>query len=86
VLRGLGVDVDSLRGALDVPAQASSDSAAQQPAAASYAFTDCPSCSAALDRDLTYRVVAARGDDGQSRNALVFACGVCGQFLGVGPA
>ena len=55
-------------------------------ASAPFAFTDCPSCSAALDRDLTYRVVIARGDNGQSHNALVFACGVCGQFLGVGPA
>jgi len=88
VLRGLGVDVESLRVALDAPASVSGDGgpSARPPDAPVSALATCPECHAPLDRDLEYRLVVARGDDGQTRNAIVFVCGVCGRFLGVGPA
>ena len=33
----------------------------------------CPSCNASLESNITYRVVPARGEDGQARDALIFA-------------
>jgi ATP-dependent Clp protease ATP-binding subunit ClpC len=87
VLRGLGLDVESLRVALDAQAEASDGGPMERPPDAPVsAVATCPECHAPLDHDLEYRVVVARGDDGRTRDAVVFVCGVCGQLLGVGPA
>ena len=87
VLRGLGLDVESLRVALDAQAEVSDGGPMERPPDAPVsAVATCPECHAPLDHDLEYRVVVARGDDGRTRDAVVFVCGVCGQLLGVGPA
>ena len=89
VLRGLGLDVDSLRASLDsLDASSPSDREpeSRRRDAGAYRPTTCPSCNSSLDVDLAYRVVPARDEHGHTRDALVFTCGVCGWFLGVGPA
>ena len=88
VLRGLGLDVELLRAALDALVEAPSphrttespecDPGTLRPAT-------CPSCSASLDQELVYRVVTAVGAPGPTRNAVIYECGSCGRFLGVGP-
>jgi ATP-dependent Clp protease ATP-binding subunit ClpA len=87
VLRGLGVDVDSLRAVLEssadsaiAPAPSSRTREARREVAAM-----C-SCGASLQRELRSRIVPARDDDGLTRDALVFLCGVCGQVIGAEPA
>lgn len=89
VLRGLGLDVDSLRASLDtLDASNSADrgplSRRREPG--TVRPTTCPSCNSSLDLDLVYRVVPARDEHGHTRDALVFMCGACGWFLGAGPA
>jgi ATP-dependent Clp protease ATP-binding subunit ClpA len=88
VLRGLGVDVESLRGSLDALVQESppgrDESRNDDPGVFRSAM--CPSCNASLDHELVYRVVRAAGEDGHTRDALLFSCGVCGRFLAAGPA
>jgi ATP-dependent Clp protease ATP-binding subunit ClpA len=88
VLRGLGVDVDALRGSLEATTEA-------RPFAATTATPDasrpapvatCPGCHTSLDVDLVYRSVRARGDDGASRDARLYLCGVCGQVIGAADA
>ena len=85
VLRGLGVDVDSLRAALET----TTDPAAPEVASASRArdargavAATCSACGAVLDDELASRIVPARGDDGRTRDALIFLCGACGQVIG----
>ena len=79
VLRGLGIDVDRLRATLlDGDPVLATRVAVAQPV--------CPSCSAELARELTYRPVVARGERATTRDAVVFSCGVCGRFLGIAPA
>jgi hypothetical protein len=89
VLRGLGLDVDSLRASIDVPVEVlppDRDSPSRQLDTAVLRTAMCPSCGASLESDVIYRVVPARGEDGHTRDALIFVCGVCGWFLGAGPA
>ena len=79
VLRGLGIDLDRLRATLlDADSSVITRPAVAQPL--------CPSCSAELARELTYRPVQARGERATTRDAVVFSCGVCGRFLGITPA
>ncbi|HUP73868.1 MAG TPA: Clp protease N-terminal domain-containing protein [Acidimicrobiales bacterium] len=89
VLRGLGLDVESLRASLDAldapsPSDRGAESRRRDPA--TLRPTTCPACNSSLDLDLVYRVVPARDEHGNTRDALVFTCGVCGWFLGAGPA
>ena len=89
VLRGLGLDVESLRASLDALMDTSPRDRvpeARQRDARVFTPVMCPSCNASLDRDLVYRVVPAGGEEGHTRDALILACGVCGVFLGAGPA
>jgi ATP-dependent Clp protease ATP-binding subunit ClpA len=89
VLRGLGLEVDALRASLDaLDAQAPRDRGPESARREKAMFrpTTCPSCNSSLDLDLVYRVVPAHDEEGHTRNALVFLCGVCGWFLGAGPA
>lgn len=46
---------------------------------------ECPYCGTELAGGLTYRLVTAHGPTGPRATA-VYACGACGQVLGVGPA
>jgi len=88
VLRGLGLDVESLRATIDAAADVATLDRNRQSEfdlGASKAAT-CPSCNADLGRDLIYRVVAAEGENRRTRDAVVFMCGVCGRFLGAGSA
>lgn len=91
VLRGIGVDVAALRTSL----QAKPDPVPEVPAppappapapVRSTKSVICPACGAAIDDQLTYRVVPARGADGASVDALVFSCGACGAAVGVSRA
>ena len=89
VLRGLGIDVDQLRAALD-PQPAAGDegeegsegsapreAAAEEPSRAAR----CPSCGASLlDGGLTSRVVPTSG--AAARPAVIFACAACRVVIG----
>ena len=80
VLRGLGVDLDRLRATLlDGGTVLTTKRAASAPPM-------CPSCSADLGRELTYRPLQARGERTTTRDVVVFSCGACGRFLGITPA
>lgn len=86
VLRGLGVDVDGVRAALDPDAQPRRAPAAPAPAVAAPPAV-CPSCRALVDGNLTWHTTSATSTDGTAmRDALVFSCAACGTTLGVAPA
>src|SRR5262245_45613807 len=80
VLRGLGVDVDSLRDQrateTDSPAEASGAHAV-----AELGSVTCPSCGVALEDHLTSRMVAAKSESGAPRETVVFSCGNFGRTL-----
>jgi ATP-dependent Clp protease ATP-binding subunit ClpA len=84
VLRGLGVDIDRLRTALenphspDVGAPDVGESAIHSP-------LPCPSCGVDLDGNIACRAVATVGEGGP-RRALVFRCTACGHVLSASPA
>ncbi|MEO5837335.1 MAG: Clp protease N-terminal domain-containing protein [Acidimicrobiales bacterium] len=88
VLRGLGIDVEALRAALDafVEESPSDNDGPARPPHLVFRRPTCPSCDAPLDEDLVHRVVPAGDEHGNTRDALIFACGACGRVLGVGPA
>jgi ATP-dependent Clp protease ATP-binding subunit ClpC len=84
VLRGLGVDVDALRGSLESTSRSApydADDAArtstpERPVAV------CPGCRSSLDDCLVHRAVTARGDDGTTRAVTLLLCGACGHTVG----
>src|SRR5262245_34964467 len=84
VLRGLGVDVDSLRDRLEAES-ASGANASPGRMVAGVSSTACPSCGLALEENLTYRVIAATSEAGSSRDTVLYSCGNCAQVLGVSP-
>jgi ATP-dependent Clp protease ATP-binding subunit ClpA len=86
VLRGLGVDVDSLRDQLEAPESERERRAPRAHALADVRSVDCPACGVALSETLSYQVVTATAESGPERAALLFSCGNCGGFLGVAPA
>ena len=86
VLRGLGVDVDSLRDQLETRDANRGTRVSPEDAVATFSSEKCPSCSVALDQRLSYRIVAATAESGHQRDAVLFSCGNCGYVLGVAPA
>jgi ATP-dependent Clp protease ATP-binding subunit ClpA len=85
VLRGLGVDVDALRAALDATPNSAAPvgaSATRARVARRVVAATCSSCGASLDHELVSRVVPALDDDRGTRDALIFLCGACGQVIG----
>jgi ATP-dependent Clp protease ATP-binding subunit ClpA len=85
VLRGLGVDVESLRSALDSTnevATSDRDSVVRTRSPRRVVAASCASCGASLDHELVARTVTSRGDDGQTHDARLFLCGVCGVVIG----
>lgn len=90
VLRVLGVDIKALRTALDEGESsrpgAASDAAPAPAKDHEVAPATCALCGASAD-ELAYRVVAVRGEVGgnrqESRDAVVFFCGLCGAIAGV---
>jgi ATP-dependent Clp protease ATP-binding subunit ClpC len=85
VLRGLGVDVDALRGSLETTSQSVlldvGDDAAR-PNTPERPVAVCPSCRSSLDDGLVHRAVTARGDDGTTRAVTLLLCGACGHVVG----
>ena len=84
VLRGLGVDVASLREAV------ASARAAGAPAPVEQTVDDavaplCPSCGAQLDASLAARVLHPQRETGTAMRVLVLYCGECGTALGYLP-
>ena len=86
VLRGLGVDVDSLRDELETPQADRGARATRAHAVAGFRPAECPSCGVPLEETLSARIVAATAESGPERDAVVFSCRNCGQVLGVAPA
>jgi ATP-dependent Clp protease ATP-binding subunit ClpA len=89
VLRGLGVDVDRLRAALDGSPPAEHAPAAEpEPVAREVEPAACASCGSPIEDNLVWRTVTAMSPDPAPavRDAVVFSCGACGATLGVGPA
>jgi ATP-dependent Clp protease ATP-binding subunit ClpC len=89
VLRGLGVDVDALRAALDESVTIAPDDtgrSSRPDASPDQPTPSCSRCGAALEEVLAYRVVAARSVDGSTRDAPILFCGACGQAIGAAPA
>jgi ATP-dependent Clp protease ATP-binding subunit ClpC len=85
VLRGLGVDVDALRSAVE-QAEPATPVPVPSPIVGALTSLRCPSCGDEIGAGLDHRVVAARGEDGSTRDASVFSCRSCGAVLGVSPA
>ena len=87
VLRGVGVDVSSLRDA------AANDTAvtptpapavpAEKAAPAGPVPPRCPSCGVDISTGLAHRVVRSRGADGGSLDVVVAYCSGCGTAVGV---
>jgi len=86
VLRGLGVDVDSLRVQLETPEADRETRTSRDQLPAGARAEECPSCGVALEETLAYRIVTATAESGSVRDAVVFSCGSCGRVLGVAPA
>jgi ATP-dependent Clp protease ATP-binding subunit ClpC len=86
VLRGLGIDVDSLRASLEVRDAGPVAAPPVETAARSAGSPRCPTCNAAVDDQLVSRVVAATPESGLPHDAIVFSCGACGWVYGVGRA
>ena len=86
VLRGLGVDVDALRTAVDHAVPTSSTPRPVTTTTGPAPPVRCPSCGNELGDGLRHQVLTARNDDGSSRDASVFSCPTCSAVLGVGPA
>ena len=85
VLRGLRVDVDALRVAVERPSaerHAEGPDAAAQPISATVV---CPHCGAGLHGNVVAEPVAAASADGP-RSVVAFACTSCGRLLGIAPA
>src|SRR5262245_12687919 len=85
VLRGLGVDVDSLRDQLEVESDPGAE-ASPAHAVVERSSVACPSCGIALEENLIYHVVAATSESGTPRETGLFSCRNCGRALGVAPA
>jgi ATP-dependent Clp protease ATP-binding subunit ClpC len=85
VLRGLGVDVDSLRERLEADTDSGADASSAH-AVAEDSSAACPSCSVALEEHLTYRVMTATSESGTTRETVLFSCQNCGAVLGIAPA
>lgn len=88
VLRGLGVDTERLRLAVEAadegPARsASSAEATEEPRRAS--GPRCPACHAFLESSLSHRVLRSDGEGRQHRNLVAAYCGACGETVGVFP-
>jgi ATP-dependent Clp protease ATP-binding subunit ClpC len=83
VLRGLGVDIERLRGSFAWDSDAEAD--AESPDPSEPTGPACPACRASLDDELRYDLVMATDGRGGSLDVLVFTCGACGRTLGVAP-
>jgi ATP-dependent Clp protease ATP-binding subunit ClpA len=83
VLRGLGVDVERLRSALEAGATTPHEQVIA-PSTPRHVPSRCPQCGSDIDGSLVARMVTALADDGQPFvDAVVFTCGTCGIVLGV---
>jgi ATP-dependent Clp protease ATP-binding subunit ClpC len=74
VLRGLGVDLDRLRAAVDRAVPEPEPEPALPPPA-------CPACRSPLGGGLTYEIVTASGPRGD-RAVVVLSCAACGAVIG----
>jgi ATP-dependent Clp protease ATP-binding subunit ClpC len=87
VLRGLGVDVVSLRDAVDVSAEGDTPVTTVDPAAPQRSSSPrCQACGTPLAAGLAFRVVPAAGEAGESRDFTVVYCSACGSAIGAAPA
>jgi ATP-dependent Clp protease ATP-binding subunit ClpA len=86
VLRGLGIEVDSLRRSLKTIEGSRVAETRTERVDTEVSSVACPACGAVLEDNLAHRVVASSAESGALRDALVFSCGRCGRVLGVGPA
>jgi ATP-dependent Clp protease ATP-binding subunit ClpA len=87
VLRGLGVDVVSLRDSVDLGAERRSPGTAVEPAAQHRSSSPrCQACGTPLAAGLAFRVVPAAGEARESRDFTVVYCSACGSALGATPA
>lgn len=81
VLRGLGVDVEHLRGALGARPVSAAASTDREPGIADDERPRCPSCGALLDGGINATVVTASGH-GEAMDAVLLSCPLCGTVLG----
>jgi ATP-dependent Clp protease ATP-binding subunit ClpA len=88
VLRGLGVDVVSLRDSVDLSAaDGRSQVTAVEPAAPERSSSPrCQACGTPLVAGLAFRVVPAAGEAGEWRDFTVVYCSACGSAFGATPA
>ena len=82
VLRGLGVDIDRLRGVVATRVDSSVALVDDRPVPEEVR-PRCPSCQGRLDDTLSETVIAARRDGEPSTNLSVAYCAACGTTLGV---
>ena len=85
VLRGLSVDVVSLRDAVDMSSEARSPVAVVKRDVPEDPSPRCQACGTPLTAGLGYRVLPASGETGESRDYAVVYCSTCGSAIGFGP-
>jgi len=83
VLRGLGVDIDSLRDAVGVPRVDVPVSLVDDQPSIEEVRPRCPNCRALLDETLTETPISTRSDGGLGTKMSVVYCAACGTTLGV---
>jgi ATP-dependent Clp protease ATP-binding subunit ClpC len=83
VLRGLGVDVATLRTNVGPSPVAAAPPVDMAPDAAT---PQCPTCGKGIADVLAHRVMTALDDAGAPRDFVVVFCSSCGSTLGVAPA
>lgn len=89
VLRGLGIDIERLRAALELPrADDAPDGVdtgvpASSPAASATVAVSCANCAAPLADALSFQILTATDDDGRKRDVIVVSCRGCGAAVGI---
>lgn len=82
VLRGLGVDLEQVRGALSGPSTTPHDMP-EEPPSTSSAPVRCPSCEAPLSGGLAGTLLPVSVDGRDGARVLAVVCPACGTLLGV---
>jgi hypothetical protein len=86
VLRGLGVDLVTLRAALEPPQAEVGAAAAVGPPAGAVASPSCATCGSPLETTLAHRVIDSSGPAAEAHRFVIAFCSACGSAVGASPS